>query len=154
MAITNQTEQVPTSSPVPFLSSTVSSSEPSAPAIDHNDSLTQISGSLGVIILLILTGAWLVKKLGFAPKKHGKEQIVKLRSSCSLGHKERVVVVEVNNECLVLGVTAQNISLLHQYPANSETTTALPTEPLTFQALFKNKQDAAQHAASETTQHT
>lgn len=45
MAISNQTEQAPTS--VPFLSTTVSSSEPNAPAIDHNDSLTQISGTLG-----------------------------------------------------------------------------------------------------------
>lgn len=45
MAISNQTEQAPTS--VPFLSTTVSSSEPNATAIDHNDSLTQISGTLG-----------------------------------------------------------------------------------------------------------
>ncbi|MGA6579058.1 flagellar biosynthetic protein FliO, partial [Providencia sp. NPDC089923] len=101
-------------------------------------------------ILLILIGAWLVKKLGFAPKKMGKEQIVKVTSSCSLGNKERVVVVEVNNECLVLGVTAQNISLLHQYPAQNKTTVSSVIEPLTFQSVLKKKQDAADHAASVT----
>ncbi|WP_166266916.1 flagellar biosynthetic protein FliO [Providencia sp. M-27] len=151
MAISNQAEQAPTS--VPFLSTTVSSSEPNAPAIDHNDSLTQISGALGGIILLILAGAWLVKKLGFAPKKMGKEQIVKIKSRCSLGNKERVVVVEVNNECLVLGVTSQNISLLHQYPSEPENTMVLPVEPLTFQSLLKKKQEAAKFAASVTSIH-
>ncbi|EKT58014.1 flagellar biosynthetic protein FliO [Providencia rettgeri] len=151
MAISNQTEQAPTS--VPFLSTTVSSSEPNATAIDHNDSLTQISGTLGGIILLILAGAWLVKKLGFAPKKMGNEQIIKVKSRCSLGNKERIVVVEVNNECLVLGVTTQNISLLHQYSSEPESTTGLPVEPLTFQSLLKKKQEAAKFAASVTSMH-
>ncbi|HHE6467573.1 TPA: flagellar biosynthetic protein FliO [Providencia rettgeri] len=151
MAISNQTEQAPTS--VPFLSTTVSSSQPNAPAIDHNDSLTQISGTLGGIILLILAGAWLVKKLGFAPKKMGNEQIIKVKSRCSLGNKERIVVVEVNNECLVLGVTTQNISLLHQYSSEPESTTVLPVEPLTFQSLLKKKQEAAKFAASVTSMH-
>lgn len=151
MAISNQTEQAPTS--VPFLSTTVSSSEPNAAAIDHNDSLTQISGTLGGIILLILAGTWLVKKLGFAPKKMGNEQIIKVKSRCSLGNKERIVVVEVNNECLVLGVTAQNISLLHQYSSEPESTTVLPAEPLTFQSLLKKKQEAAKFAASVTSMH-
>ncbi|ENN8375783.1 flagellar biosynthetic protein FliO [Providencia rettgeri] len=151
MAISNQTEQAPTS--VPFLSTTVSSSEPNATAIDHNDSLTQISGTLGGIIILILAGAWLVKKLGFAPKKMGNEQIIKVKSRCSLGNKERIVVVEVNNECLVLGVTTQNISLLHQYSSEPESTTGLPVEPLTFQSLLKKKQEAAKFAASVTSMH-
>ncbi|EML0361208.1 flagellar biosynthetic protein FliO [Providencia rettgeri] len=151
MAISNQTEQAPTS--VPFLSTTVSSSEPNAPAIDHNDSLTQISGTLGGIILLILAGAWLVKKLGFAPKKMGNEQLIKVKSRCSLGNKECIVVVEVNNECLVLGVTTQNISLLHQYSSEPESTTGLPVEPLTFQSLLKKKQEAAKFAASVTSMH-
>ncbi|HGN1705337.1 TPA: flagellar biosynthetic protein FliO [Providencia rettgeri] len=151
MAISNQTEQAPTS--VPFLSTTVSTSEPNAPAIDHNSSLTQISGALGGIILLILAGAWLVKKLGFAPKKMGKEQILTVKSSCSLGNKERVVVVEVNNTYLVLGVTTQNINLLHQYPSGAEAAPVLPTEPLTFQSLLKKKQDAAKFVASVTPMH-
>ncbi|EPG7576227.1 flagellar biosynthetic protein FliO [Providencia huaxiensis] len=151
MAISNQAEQAPTS--VPFLSTTISPSEPNAPAIDHNDSLTQISGALGGIILLILAGAWLVKKLGFAPKKMGKAQIINVKSSCSLGNKERVVVVEVNNACLVLGVTAHNISLLHQYSPEPENTTVLPVEPLTFQSLLKKKQEAARFSASVTPMH-
>lgn len=139
-----------TSNEAPFLSSTNVPSEPATPAIDHNGSLVQISGTLGGIILLILAGAWLVKKLGFAPKKFSKDQIIKIKGSSSLGGKERVVVVEVNHECLVLGVTAQSINLLHQYPLQQDFAVSSVQEPLTFQSLLNKKQDAAKHAASMT----
>lgn len=146
MTLPTETQQTPNQAP--FLSSTIMPSEPAAPAINHNDSLIQISGSLGGIILLILVGAWLVKKLGFAPKKMGKNQIINVKSSCSLGNKERVVVVEVNHEYLVLGVTAQTVNLLHQYPAQSENEFDAQLEPLTFQSLLNKKQEAAKKAAS------
>lgn len=150
MTMFSQIEPITQPQTAPFLSNTISLSEPNAPAINQNDSLVQISGSLGGIILLILAGAWLVKKLGFAPKKFGKDSLIKVKSSCSLGNKERVVVVEVNNECLVLGVTAQNINVLHQYPVQTEHLPISINEPLTFQSVFKKKQDAANHAASVT----
>lgn len=153
MTMLSQIEPVTPPQAAPFLSNTVSLSEPNAPAINQNDSLVQISGSLGGIILLILAGAWLVKKLGFAPKKSGKDALVKVKSSCSLGNKERVVVVEVNNEYLVLGVTAQNINVLHQYPAQAEHLPVPSNEPLTFQSVFRKKQDAANLAASVTPLH-
>ncbi len=140
---------ISTESPqTPFLSSTSAPSEPAAQAINHNDSLVQISSTLGGIILLILATAWLVKKLGLAPKKFSKNSIVNIKSSCSLGNKERVVVVEVNHQYLVLGVTAQTINVLHQYPEPQVAVVDLPIEPLTFQSLLKKKQDAAKQAAS------
>ncbi|MDD9338199.1 flagellar biosynthetic protein FliO [Providencia heimbachae] len=140
---------ISTESPqAPFLSSTIAPSEPTAQAINHNDSLVQISSTLGGIILFILAGAWLVKKLGFAPRKFSKNPIVNIKSSCSLGNKERVVVVEVNHQYLVLGVTAQTVNVLHQYPAPQDTIFDSTIEPLTFQSLLKKKQDAAKQAAS------
>ncbi len=136
------------SSQAPFLSSTIAPSESAAQAISHNDSLVQISGTLGGIILFILAGAWLVKKLGFAPRKFSKNPIINIKSSCSLGNKERVVVVEVNHQYLVLGVTAQTVNVLHQYPAPQDAVVDSTIEPLTFQSLLKKKQDAAKQAAS------
>lgn len=132
----------------PFISQTEQPSSQISPAISNSDSLVQVSGALGGIILLILAGAWLVKKLGFAPRNLGKPSLIKVKSSCSLGNKERVVVVEMNNEWLVLGVTAQSVNLLHQCPAKNETALTSVTEPLTFQSILKKKQDAANHAAS------
>ncbi len=132
----------------PFISHTEQPSSQTPSAISNSDSLAQISGALGGIILLILAGAWLVKKIGFAPKSFGKNPLVNVKSHCSLGNKERVVVVEINNEWLVLGVTAQSVNLLHQCPAKQATTLTSVTEPLTFQSLLKKKQEAAQQAAS------
>lgn len=56
--------------------------------------LLQVSGALIAIIALILAAAWLVKRLGFAPKRTGVNGL-KISASASLGARERVVVVDV-----------------------------------------------------------
>ncbi|MTC40065.1 flagellar biosynthetic protein FliO [Providencia alcalifaciens] len=134
----------------PFLTSTVSSEGNSAQAINQNDSLAQISGALGGIILLILLGAWLFKTFVFGRNPLAKQQLINVKGRCTLGGKERVVVVEVNDEYLVLGVTSQSVNLLHQYPAPQENDVVnFASEPLTFQSIFKKKQDAANTAVPE-----
>ncbi|EFH3875717.1 flagellar biosynthetic protein FliO [Escherichia coli] len=81
--------------------------------------LLQVSGALIAIIALILAAAWLVKRLGFAPKRTGVNGL-KISASASLGARERVVVVDVEDARLVLGVTAGksicciNFPLQHQ----------------------------------------
>lgn len=77
--------------------------------------LLQVSGALIAIIALILAAAWLVKRLGFAPKRTGVNGL-KISASASLGARERVVVVDVDDARLVLGVTAGQINLLHKLP--------------------------------------
>ena len=77
--------------------------------------LLQVSGALIAIIALILAAAWLVKRLGFAPKRTGVNGL-KISASASLGARERVVVVDVEDARLVLGVTAQQVTLLHTLP--------------------------------------
>ena len=44
---------------------------------------------------------------------------MKVVSSTSVGQRERVVVVEVAGQWLVLGVTPQNIHTLHTLPAQA-----------------------------------
>lgn len=51
--------------------------------------LLQVSGALIAIIALILAAAWLVKRLGFAPKRTGVNGL-KISASASLGARERV----------------------------------------------------------------
>lgn len=63
--------------------------------------LLQVSGALIAIIALILAAAWLVKRLGFAPKRTGVNGL-KISASASLGARERVVVVDVEDARLVL----------------------------------------------------
>lgn len=132
----------------PFIVQTEQLSGQPIPAVSNSDNLIQVSGALGGIILLILAGSWLVKKLGLSPQNSGKDQLLTVKTSCSLGSKERVVVVEINQEWLVLGVTANSITLLHQYPVQNSTSLISQPEPLTFQSVLKKKQDVANATAS------
>ena len=78
--------------------------------------LLQVSGALIAIIALILAAAWLVKRLGFAPKRTGVNGL-KISASASLGARERVVVVDVEDARLVLGVTAGQINISGTSPS-------------------------------------
>ena len=86
--------------------------------------LLQVSGALIAIIALILAAAWLVKRLG-----------LKISASASLGARERVVVVDVEDARLVLGVTAGQINLLHKLPPSAPTEEIPQTD---FQSVMKN----------------
>ncbi|HDQ6272876.1 TPA: flagellar type III secretion system protein FliO [Shigella flexneri] len=92
--------------------------------------LLQVSGALIAIIALILAAAWLVKRLGFA-RVNG----LKISASASLGARERVVVVDVEDARLVLGVTAGQINLLHKLPPSAPTEEIPQTD---FQSVMKN----------------
>lgn len=89
------------------------------PAISTGSMLTQVSGVLAAIIILILACAWVAKRFGFATKRSGSEKL-NISASCQLGQRERVVVVDVDDVRLVLGVTAQQITHLHTLPAKPQ----------------------------------
>ncbi|WP_158214024.1 MULTISPECIES: flagellar biosynthetic protein FliO [unclassified Pusillimonas] len=70
------------------------------------------------ILALILGGAWLARRAGLIRGR--SQQDIKVVSSYSLGGRGFITIVEVEDTRLVLGVTPQNISLLHTLPpANS-----------------------------------
>ncbi|NIG98622.1 MAG: flagellar biosynthetic protein FliO [Serratia symbiotica] len=90
--------------------------QPAAPALPAGSALAQVSTALGGILLLILLAAWLFRRLGCTPQvRNGK--LLNLRASCQVGQRERIVVLEVDNTWLVLGVTAQQVTPLHSLPA-------------------------------------
>ncbi len=78
--------------------------------------LTQVGSVLVGVLMLILAIAWVVRKLGLTPPIK-QNKLVKVVSSCQVGQRERVVVVEIEDTWLVLGVTAQQITPLHSLPA-------------------------------------
>ncbi|HBZ5902583.1 TPA: flagellar type III secretion system protein FliO [Salmonella enterica subsp. enterica serovar Typhimurium] len=63
-------------------------SQPTAPA---GSPLMQVSGALIGIIALILAAAWVIKRMGFAPKGNSVRGL-KVSASASLGPRERVVM--------------------------------------------------------------
>ncbi|MDE9432698.1 flagellar biosynthetic protein FliO [Xenorhabdus bovienii] len=104
-----------------------------------SQTLMQVSSALGGILLLIFVMTWLIRRLGLAPAKNKNHRLLNVKASCSLGPKERVVVLEIEDSWLVLGVTPQQINVLHQMPVpsdNAEKETALKTLP--FSQMLKN----------------
>ena len=70
--------------------------------------------ALLLVLALIVGLGWLLKRLpgsGFRPAEG-----MKLVASLNVGARERLVVVEVNNQQLLLGVTAGSINTLHVLP--------------------------------------
>ncbi|SFM65701.1 flagellar biosynthetic protein FliO [Variovorax sp. OV329] len=88
--------------------------------------LFQAAFGMACVLGLILLCAWLARRFGL--QRFGGGHVVKVISSTSVGQRERVVVVEVADQWLVLGVTPQNIHTLHTLPAQA-TPAAHPATP-------------------------
>lgn len=105
----------------------------------HTDSpLISVSAALGGIIILILLVAWIARRVGFAGSSMVGKKTLKISASASLGPRERVVVLDIEDVRLVLGVTASQITHLHTLPATVESDQLLsPDNPTDFQNIMK-----------------
>ncbi len=68
---------------------------------------------VGLLVVLALIGllAWLFKKFGiYTTNQSG---LIKILASASVGPKERIVLTEINDTWLVLGVASGHVNLLH-----------------------------------------
>lgn len=78
-------------------------------------SLGALGASLAALLLviaLILALAWLLRRLpGAALRGHGDLRVV---ASLAVGVRERVLVVAVGDQQLLIGVTSEQINLLHR----------------------------------------
>lgn len=77
--------------------------------------LLQAGLGLAMVVALIFLCAWLLRRFGFQGRS--SDRLLKVVSSVMVGQRERVVVVEVGNSWLVLGVAAGQVSALHTMPA-------------------------------------
>ena len=107
----------------------------SAPSAVPGSPLLQVSGALFGIIAFILIAAWLAKRFGLAGKTAGTRG---LKVSTPLGPRERVVIVEVEDARLVLGVTASSINVLHTLPPAPVTVEANAQATADFQSVMKS----------------
>lgn len=83
----------------------------SSSAVGVEDSLGRLlSGLLLVIGLIILLG-WIVRRWHLLPRQEG--QLIQLVASQSIGPRERVVLLQVGNQQILLGVSQGQITPLH-----------------------------------------
>jgi flagellar protein FliO/FliZ len=81
--------------------------EPGSPG-----SMFQVVPGLALVLGLIAACAWVAKRIG--PARIGGNPAIKFVSSQSLGGRDRVVIVEVNQQWLVLGVSPGRVNTLSQ----------------------------------------
>lgn len=121
---------------------TVTEIQTPSPIVDNNTPgsvLFNVGGALSLILLFIAGVAWIARRTGLAPHVTRGNQFLTIKSSQSLGQRERVVIVEVDDKWLLLGVTSSSINCL----ATLEKTESNPSgtgdsRTLNFQTLLGN----------------
>ncbi|HXK00284.1 MAG TPA: flagellar biosynthetic protein FliO, partial [Buchnera sp. (in: enterobacteria)] len=73
---------------------------------------SQVSLTLLQIIVLIILLSWIFKKI-FLIQPYEKNSFIKIISKTSIGSNESIVVIELQDIRLVLGLTKNRITYLH-----------------------------------------
>lgn len=135
--------------PVVFAAEKFAAPEASqAPAAVGAGSLTQVTLSLLLVLGIVFAAAWLTRRLrGFGRFGGGALQVI---TEIGVGTKERVVLVQVGNKQLLLGVAPGRVNTLHvleepvtthtQAPNNAVTPAAdgsMPQHPTDFKSILK-----------------
>ncbi|PHR65567.1 MAG: flagellar biosynthetic protein FliO [Idiomarina sp.] len=120
--------------------------EPTTVEIDSGLALLgQVTLVLILIIGIILLCAWLFRKLNGTSLGHSK--LLNVVGSVAVGQRERVVIVEINDTWLVLGVAAGNVTKLHDMPAQERPEPQLNSFAARLQqALNKNTSAPSEEA--------
>jgi flagellar protein FliO/FliZ len=109
--------------------------------------------SLLVVIAIILGCAWLLKRLG--PNRRAGTQHLRVVASTPVGQRERVVIVEVADRWLVLGVGGGQVTKLDSMDPPATPAAAPAASPLAGsfasrfgQALKHNARDSLKRRSS------
>lgn len=81
------------------------------PSVISTESTLQMMGGLLLVVAVIGCIAWLLKRFALIPTN--ATGILKIVAATGVGQRERVVVVEIDNTWLVLGVAPGRVNKLH-----------------------------------------
>lgn len=113
------------------------------PPVISMENMLQLSAGLLLVLALIGLIAWLFKKIGIHPG--GKPGVLKIVTSTSIGQRERVVLTEIGDTWLVLGVAPGHVTLLHRMDKQNDwvnqTATTPPGEEFSDKLQASLKQD-------------
>jgi len=96
---------------------------PPAAAVSSGSVLQVILSLLLVLAAVVLVG-WILKRINLP--QQGAGNALKVISGVAVGQRERIVLVEVNDTWLVVGVAPGQVNALHTMPKGS-----LPSSPNT-----------------------
>ena len=95
--------------------------------VSATTSIWKIVLSLIFIVIFIPACLWLMKKFQLAQMKLGQSEI-KVINIQSLGAKEKLMLIEVEGDRMLIGVTAYNISHLKNISSKKESFASIMSE--------------------------
>ena len=90
-------------------------------------SMLQFALGLAMVLGLIVAAGWFAKRFSIGPAASG---LVKVVAGAAVGQRERVVVVEVGDVWMVVGVAPGRVNALHTMPRGTVSAQALVAQPL------------------------
>lgn len=84
------------------------------PAAVSSGSVLQVIFSLLLVLGAVVLVAWILKRINMP--QHGAGSMLKVISGVAVGQRERIVLVEVNDTWLVVGVAPGQVRTLHSMP--------------------------------------
>lgn len=84
---------------------------PPPPAAVSTGSVMQIIFSLLLVLAAVALVAWIMKRINLP--QHGAASLLKVISGVAVGQRERIVLVEINDTWLVVGVAPGQVRTLH-----------------------------------------
>jgi flagellar protein FliO/FliZ len=97
-------------------------------------SMLQFGLGLAIVLGLIVAAGWFMKRFSLGPSAAG---LIKVVAGASVGQRERVVVVEIGETWMVLGVAPGRVNALHTMPRGN-TAAGAPASPTAAPAGFAN----------------
>lgn len=80
--------------------------------VEFYDRILQVTIGLAFVLAVIFAVSWLAKRYGRFPSLPTSK--FKILASISVGQRERVLLFQVGEQQLLLGVTAQSVQVLHK----------------------------------------
>lgn len=93
--------------------------------------IAQMAFGLAIVLSAIALVAWLARRMGLGASKGTR--LMQVVTSVSVGVKERVIVVEVGAQWMILGVAPGRVNLLATLPAAQ--TPPVPDAPATIRGI-------------------
>lgn len=96
--------------------------------------MLQFALGLALVLGLIVAAGWFMKRFSIGPAASG---LVRVVAGAAVGQRERVVIVEIGDTWMVLGVAPGRINPLHTMPRGQTLPQQIPTGTPAFGTWLK-----------------
>jgi flagellar protein FliO/FliZ len=121
--------------PTQILAQEAASKQGSADAISSSSYLLKLSLGLVLVICLVFFLAWLVKKMHIV--QNSNNGLINIISAISVGQRERIALIQVGEEQILIGLTQGRIDKLHTLKKPVDATQPSTVAASNFQQKFQ-----------------